>query len=227
MTLRLPVDAPVHRGEQQHIDAGQGAAWDVGKWGDPIYAPEDMLISSGTGSDPHIEDGAFHAGNVVVAISTDPQQQSWQRHHFCHLQSLDVHQEQYVARGEVIGHVGSTGSTYDAQGNVGTVAAAHCHYWVEQWIDGAWQRVWPSTLDWASESDAPAPGATSTTEAGMQSLVDSVAAVENSIRESLDDAWKKLDAIQQHPEATQAIIDLAEGVKQDVVVRIKATVGLK
>ena len=159
MTLRRPVAASVHRGEQAHLNAGQGAAWDCGKWGDPIYAPEDMQITS-AGYDEHRDDGVFHAGNVVVACNP----YYGPLHHFCHLQSIDVQIGNWVKQGEIIGHVGSTGSTYDAQGNVGTVAAAHLHYWVEQWINGTWQRIWPSTLPWASEHTADA---TATEEATL------------------------------------------------------------
>ena len=48
-----------------------------------------------------------------------------------------------------------------------------------------------------------------------------------SIIESLNREWALLDAIQQHPEATQAIKDLAEQVKQEGVVEVKKAIGLQ
>ena len=47
-----------------------------------------------------------------------------------------------------------------------------------------------------------------------------------SIIDSLNKAWALLSEIQQHPEATQAIIDLAEEVKQQCVVEIKKAIGI-
>lgn len=49
--------------------------------------------------------------------------------------------------GDVIGHVGRTGSVWDASGGFQTVDAAHLHLWTQRWDDnGGWVRIWPSEV---------------------------------------------------------------------------------
>lgn len=83
----------------------------------------------------------------------------------------------------------------------GTSTGAHCHFWITQ---GAWRLHPDEDIEWGSEGD------------NMQPIID-----------SLNKAWALLDQIQQHPDATPTIIDLAEQVKQQVVVEIKIAVGLQ
>lgn len=135
---------PVYRAEAAHIADGEGPAFDLGNSdGLAILAPADGVIVQAA-FDPHVP-GGFHAGNLCILATGE------YRLHFCHMQRLEVAYGQTVARGDVIGHVGSTGTTYDAQGHLGTPGAAHLHLWGEKRLDGGgWARVWPSTLPWES-----------------------------------------------------------------------------
>ena len=129
---------PAYRAEQAHLDFGEGAAWDLGdQEGLPILAPADGTVIAGTGNDPQRNDGAFHAGNVTVLECSN------YRFHLCHQQKLEVKLGEQVKQGDVIGHIGHTGTVFDSAGNLGTVAAAHLHLWTEERVNGQWRRVWP------------------------------------------------------------------------------------
>ena len=135
MTLLWPVagtpeEYPVYRGEQGHINDGQGPAWDMANQeGLAWIAVEDGKIV-GAGYDP------AQAGNVVVLESSD----GLRRWHYCHGQALEVTVGQQLSQGHVIGHVGHTGWTIPAG-----PSGAHLHLWAEEWL-GDWARRWPSDI---------------------------------------------------------------------------------
>ena len=138
---------PVYRDEQGHINSGQGAAWDLcNEFLVAWVAPANGIVVTGTGRDPFKDDSAFHAGNVVVY------QFGWNggtyRAHFCHGAELEVSVGQQFKQGNWIGHVGYTGTFFDAQGRQapGTEALAHLHLWCEKWDTDRWVRVPPSEL---------------------------------------------------------------------------------
>ena len=97
-------------------------------------------------------------------------------------------------------------------GNSGRSTGPHLHAKVERYT-GAWVEVRMEDYleGTANLSDVPK----SSTEETMQ-----------SIKDSLDKGWAILSAIQAHPEATDAIKQLAEDCKQQIVVEVKAAVGL-
>lgn len=205
----VPLNFEVYRDEDDHLADGEREGWDMadynhGGLGAPLYAPADGVVCIGTGYDPHVDDGRFHAGNAVVLECGDV------RFHFTHLPSVDLAIDEPVVRGQRIGEVGFTGSgiTFDNQPRALREEEAHLHFWIDVYRDGAWPRGRPSDLEWDLIEE--------TQEDDMQSMID-----------SLNKAWEKLDAIQQHPDATPAIIILAEEVKQNAVVEMKKAIGLQ
>ena len=130
----------VYRTEAQHLAAGEGPAVDMcNEAGVAWLAPFDGIIASGTGSDPFTPTG-WHAGDVVVL------QGKWRnrylRVHFCHGQAMEVAQGQIVMAGDVIGHVGRTGTFLDNDGTKrpGQPGEEHLHLWAEEDDNGVWRR---------------------------------------------------------------------------------------
>ena len=137
-------DWPAYRKEQAHIDAGESPAWDLGdREALTIVAPWHGVVKE-SASDPHVDDGRFHAGNITI-LQIDYNGVAYEIH-FCHQQALECLQGAQLDRGDVIGHVGHTGPGLTGSGQKIPLADAHLHLWVRKSMNGLWQRVWPSEL---------------------------------------------------------------------------------
>ena len=138
---------PAYRKEQAHINDGEGPAFDLGnQLGLTIVAPWDGVIIQ-SASDPHTNDGAFHAGNVVILQCV--YKTVTYRFHFCHQRELWRPQWVALKKGDTIGYVGRTGTGLSPTGELEqmTEGNAHLHLWCEeQRADGSWMRIWPSKL---------------------------------------------------------------------------------
>ena len=98
-------------------------------------------------SDPHVDDGQFHAGNVIILEIY--YQAVRYRLHFCHQRELMHGQWVTLRKGELLGYIGHTGTGLSPSGELEqlTEANAHLHLWCEeQRADGSWFRIWPSKL---------------------------------------------------------------------------------
>ncbi len=115
-----------------------------------------------------------------------------------HLSVIQCAVGQAVDAGEVVGLTGGVPGDYGS----GLSTGQHCHE--EARTGSQWgQRVDPEQNCLREEPE-------------MQTIIS-----------SMNKAWMLLDAIQAHPEATQAVIDLAERVKQEAVVQVKITLGIQ
>ena len=99
----------------------------------------DGYVVAGTGYDPELNDGEYHAGYVVV-YQFDYQGDTYKLHQ-CHGQSLEVQRGQKISKGQVIGHVGYSGTCWP-QG----IAGSHTHVWCECLTNGVWVRIRPTQL---------------------------------------------------------------------------------
>lgn len=126
------------------MNDGEGPAWDLcwpNGYGVTVLAPADGVFVFGTGEDPHKNDGAYHVGTVLVLECGDI------RFHLGHLQQLLYSIGDTVRRGQPLGNVGCTGTfLWNGQRVMGWPEAAHLHLWTERFLNGEWQRVWPSAV---------------------------------------------------------------------------------